>query len=53
MHAFNQTAPTILKEAGFTVDYYPGEEVTINFFRNLPRHDYGLLILRVHSGIGS
>ena len=49
---FNQTASAILEEAGFTVDYYPGEEVTVNFFRDLPKHDYGLLILRVHSGIG-
>jgi hypothetical protein len=49
---FNQTASAILEEAGFTVDYYPSEEVTVNFFRNLPKHDYGLLILRVHSGIG-
>lgn len=49
--AFNQTASTILEEAGFTVDYIPCEEVTVNFFRNLPKHDYGLLILRLHSGI--
>lgn len=49
---FNQTASAILEEAGFTVDYYPGEEVTVDFFRNLPKHDYGILVLRVHSGIG-
>jgi len=48
---FNQTASTILEEAGFTVDYYPGEEVTVNFFRNLPKHDYGLIVLRVHSAL--
>jgi len=49
---FNKTASTILEEAGFTVDYYPSEEVTVNFFRNLPKHGYGLIVLRVHSGIG-
>jgi hypothetical protein len=49
--AFVETSITILKKAGFTVDYYPGEEVSVNFFRNLPNHGYGLIILRVHSAI--
>jgi hypothetical protein len=49
--SFNQTCTTILEEGGFTVDYYSGEEVTVNFYRNLPKQSYGLLILRVHSGI--
>lgn len=48
---FNQTATNILKEAGFTVDYYPGEEVTVGFYRNLPTHGYSLIVLRVHSGL--
>lgn len=48
---FNQTASTILEEAGFTVDYYPAEKVTVESYRNLPSHDYGLIILRVHSAI--
>jgi len=50
---FIQTATTILKEAGYTVDYYPGEEVTVEFHRNLPTHDYRLIILRVHSAAAS
>jgi hypothetical protein len=29
----------------------PGEEVTVDFYRTLPTHDYDLIILRVHSGI--
>jgi len=46
---FIQTATNTLRQAGYTVDYYPGEEVTVGFYRNLPSHGYGLIILRVHS----
>jgi len=46
---FIETATNTLKQAGYTVDYYPGERVTVEFYRNLPTHDYGLIILRVHS----
>lgn len=46
---FIQTTTNILKQAGYTVDYYPGEEVTVEFYRNLPTHEYELIILRVHS----
>ena len=48
---FAQTASDLLQQAGFTVDYYPGEEVTVDFYRNLPARDYDLIVLRVHSGI--
>lgn len=48
---FNQTAANILKEAGWTVDYYPGEEITVKFYKNLPTHDYGLIVFRVHSAL--
>lgn len=46
---FIQTAINTLKQTGFTVDYIQGEEITVEFFRNLPTHNYGLIILRVHS----
>jgi len=46
---FIQTTTNILKQAGYTVDYYPGESVTVDFYRNLPTHGYRLIILRVHS----
>ena len=46
---FNETATNILKQAGYTVDYYPGEEVDVEFYGNLPTHGYDLIILRVHS----
>lgn len=48
---FIKTATNILKEAGFTVDYYPGEEVNVEFYRNLPSHSHDLIILRVHSAL--
>jgi len=48
---FIQTTTNILKQTGYTVDYYRGEEVTVEFYKNLPTHNYGLIILRVHSGL--
>ena len=48
---FIQTATNTLKQAGYTVDYYPGEKVTVDFYRNLPTHGYSLIILRVHSAL--
>jgi hypothetical protein len=46
---FIETATNTLKQAGYTVDYYPGENVTVEFFRNLPRYEYRIVVLRVHS----
>jgi hypothetical protein len=46
---FIETATSTLEQAGYTVDYYAGEEVTVEFYRNLPTHGYGLIILRAHS----
>jgi hypothetical protein len=48
---FIQTATNTLKTAGYTVDYYKGEKVTVEFYRNLPTHDYGLIVLRAHSAL--
>ncbi len=50
---FVASATNILEEAGYTVDYYPGEQVTIPLYRDLPSLGYDLVILRVHSGICS
>jgi len=50
---FAQKAKVILTEAGYAVDYYPGEKVTVNFYRNLATYGYKLIILRVHSALGS
>ncbi len=46
---FVERATDTLEQAGYAVDYYVGEEVTVEFYRNLPTHGYELIILRVHS----
>lgn len=48
--AFVEEATDALERAGYVVDYYPGEEVTVDFYRNLPRHGHELIILRAHAG---
>jgi len=47
--SFVETAATILTETNYTVDYFSGEKVTVNFFLNLPTGGYEIVILRVHS----
>jgi hypothetical protein len=48
---FVEAVTNILKEAGYTVTYYLGEEVTVEFYRKLPARGYDLIIFRVHSGL--
>jgi flagellar basal body-associated protein FliL len=45
---FVQTATSVLEQAGYTVDYYPPEQVTVDFYRQLPKQNYVLIIFRVH-----
>jgi len=45
---FVEECTSMLQEAGFTVDYYASDSVTVEFFRKLPTRGYGLLVLRVH-----
>jgi hypothetical protein len=40
-----------LEDYGFGVDLYKGDEVTVDFYRDLPSYGYSLVIFRVHSGI--
>lgn len=47
--AFIQTATNTLEKAGYTVDYYPGQKITVGFYLDLLMHNYSLIILRVHS----
>jgi hypothetical protein len=49
--AFADRATGVLEEAGYAVDYYPGEQVTVDFYRELPSRGYEMLILRVHSAV--
>ena len=49
--SFVEAATATLEGAGYTVDYYPGDEATVELYRDLPTHDYDLVILRAHSAI--
>jgi len=50
--AFTETATELLEQAGYAVDYFPGEETTVEFYRHLPTWGHELIILRVHSAQG-
>jgi hypothetical protein len=49
--AFIANVTTELEDYGFAVDLYQGDNITVNFYRDLPSHGYKLIILRAHSGI--
>jgi len=49
---FVQTATRTLEQANYTVDYYSGDKVTVDFYRSLPTRAYSIIVLRVHSAIG-
>ena len=40
-----------LEAVGFEVAIYQGEQVSVNFYRQLPKHQYKLIIFRAHSGL--
>ena len=44
-----ESATDTLEEAGYSVDYYPGEEVTVDFYRDVQTAGYELIIFRTHS----
>jgi hypothetical protein len=46
---FVDTASGLLRDAGYSVSYYPGEQVTVDLYRELAARNYDLVILRVHS----
>lgn len=47
--AFVNDCTSLIEAAGYEVDYYDGKQVTVDFYRELPAHDYNLIILRAHS----
>ena len=38
-----------MQDAGYAVDYYRFDEVTVDFYRDLPKHDYKLIVIRSHA----
>jgi hypothetical protein len=48
---FAHRVTALLERAGYIVDYYPGEEVTVDFYRELPTLGYDFVLLRAHSGL--
>jgi len=47
---FVDEATDMMKQAGYTVDYFPSDKVTVDCYRNLAELGYKLIILRVHAG---
>jgi hypothetical protein len=46
---FVNESRNLLETNGYEVDYFAGEDVTVDLYRSLPERDYDLVILRVHS----
>ena len=40
-----------LEDYGFEVDLYQGDEITVDFYRQLPSYGHKLIIFRAHSGL--
>ena len=38
----------LLRKAGYAVDYVPDDQVTVDFYRNLPEKQYAMILLRSH-----
>jgi len=47
---FIEATTNALVQEGYTVDYFNGERVTVELYRNLPLYEYKLIVFRVHSG---
>ena len=48
--AFEEEARAILEPAGFAVDYVPGEDASVDLYRQLPTYGYELILWRAHAG---
>ena len=40
-----------LEQYGFQVHLHQGDDIDVDFYRDLPTHGYRLIVLRVHSGL--
>ncbi len=48
---FLETAESLMRQAGFGVDIYGAEKVTVNLYGSLSTHGYKLIVFRVHAGV--
>ena len=48
---FNSTISSLLNASGFDVRYYPGTDVTVDFYKSLPSKGSRIIILRAHSAV--
>ncbi len=46
---FAEQARELLEAAGYEVDYVPGVEVTVDYYRELPGKGYEIVLLRAHA----
>jgi len=46
---FAQQTTALLERAGYKVDYYPYEQVNVDFYRRLSEHGYQVIIFRSHA----
>lgn len=49
--AFIEEVTAMLEVYGFQVDVWRTDEITLGFYKELPRYGYNLIIFRAHSGI--
>jgi len=50
---FNTTITSLFGASGFGIKYYPGEEVDINFYKDLPSRSGKIIVVRAHSAVRS
>jgi hypothetical protein len=47
--SFHKKVTEYLQGAGYQVDYYPTEEITVGLYKQLPSLDYDFIVIRSHS----
>ncbi len=48
---FNTSCTSLLNASSFTTKYYTGEEITVNFYKDLPSKAGKIVVLRAHSAV--
>ncbi len=50
--AFQNKATEYLEAAGYQVELYTTDEITVDFYKRLPLMNYEFIVLRTHGGVG-